>query len=623
MELDSTKTTGSGRRSVTALAVVGLLVASHCVGAPLEAPTGGRPILGDWLKVFAKGRENKKGRTSVASAKGPGFDQVVELESKVRGYGWEYSARVAVRESPQPGDVLLWSFWARTLYTADESGQSMVEAGIEVPGSGKRSERDKARLAPLTQGVLVAAGSEWTQFFIRAQAPAGTAEEKVGLVFRCGMERQRIQLGGMRMLNFGSSRVLEDLPVTRYSYRGREADAPWRAEAKARIETLRTRELRLVVHDATGNPVPNCHVDLTLNRHAFQWGVAFSAFSVVEALSPDYEQQRQRITENFSAASFVNALKWHPWVGDWGKRMDRPVTLEALRWVQEQGLPFRGHCLVWPRKSSVSNAMRKMLEAEIPGPEAIRAGILAHLRSITAATSFWMQEWDVLNESIPCHDVQDICGDEVMVDWFKEARRLMPDVKLALNEYSILSSLTDNKKVLQHEARIRYLLDRGAPVDVLGMQSHMGGSPPSPLRVLTLLDRFAKKFNLPIRATEFDMGQNADAELLYDFTRDFYTVMFSHPQVIGVQLWGIDQMFEKNGSLSPIGRAHQDLVLDKWHTRETGKTDREGALSRRGFLGSHTATLTVDGRTSKHVVDLPPGEGACVVTITAGPSPRR
>ncbi len=614
MELHSLKATRFGRRSVAALAAAGLLASSVCVSAPREAPPGGRPILGDWLKAFAKGRENKKGRSGVVPAKGPGFERVAELESKVRGYGWEYSARVPVQTPPQPGDVLLWSFWARTLYTADESGQSMVQAGIEVPGLGKRSDREKARLAPLTQGVLVAAGSEWTQFFVRAQVPAGTAEEQVWLVFRCGIERQRIQLGGMQMLNYGSSKAVKDLPKTRYSYRGREPDAPWRAEAEARIKALRTRPLKLVVHDADGAPVPNCQVEVSLDRHAFQWGVAFTAFSVVEAQNPNYEQQRQRIIENFSAASFVNALKWHPWVGDWGERMDPAVTLEALRWVQTQNLPFRGHCLVWPRKSSVSNAMRKMLEAEKPDPEAIKAGILDHMRSITAATSFWMEEWDLLNESIPCHDVQDICGEEVMVDWFKEGRRLMPNVKLALNEYSILSSLTDNRKVLQHEARIQFLLDRGAPLDVLGMQSHMGGSPPSPLRVLSVLDRFAK-FKLPIRATEFDMRQTTDPELLYDFTRDFYTLMFSHPQVVGVQLWGIDQMFGKDGGLSAIGRAHRDLVLTRWRTRENGKTDADGTFSCRGYRGSYTVTVTVDGKKSQHSVLLPEGDSMHAVEL--------
>ena len=304
--------------------------------------------------------------------------------------------------------------------------------------------------------------------------------------------------------------------------------------------------------DGRGAPLEGVQVELELTRHAFEFGAAFRARDVIPEFNPDYATVRKRIVDNFSAASFVNALKWHAWAGDWGPPSRSHVTLQALRWVAEQKLPFRGHCLVWPRKSSVSKAMRKMLEAEDPDPVAIRRGILEHLRSICPKTNFWMHEWDVINESIPCHDVQDLCGDEVMVEWLQEARRLMPGVRLALNEYSILSSLSDGKKVGQHEERIRYLLDKGAPLDVLGMQGHMGGSPPSPLRMLAVLDRFAK-FGLPIRVTEFDMKAD-DPDLLYDFTRDFYTVMFSHPSAIGVQMWGIGQMYTKAGDLTPIGK---------------------------------------------------------------------
>ncbi len=406
---------------------------------------------------------------------------------------------------------------------------------------------------------------------------------------------------------------LADLPVTRYSYAGREPDARWRKEADARIQRYRTRDVNIVVRDAQGRPVPGARVEIELQRHAFQFGAAFSACMVLEEFNPDYQAYRKRILDNFSSASFVNTLKWHAWAGDWGPRCSRKTALAALRWVAEQQLPFRGHCLVWPRKKSVSKELRKMLEAKPPDPKAIRQKILDHLRDICPATKFWMEEWDVLNESIPCHDVQDICGDEVMVEWFKETRRLLPDVKLALNEYSILASRADTEKVLKHEQRIKYLLGNDAPLDVLGMQSHMGAFPPSPVRVLQVLDRFSK-FNLAIRATEYTL-KSEDPGLAYDFTRDFYTVMFSYPLVIGIQMWGFDQMYDKKGNLSPIGRAYRDLVLKKWRTRESGSTDANGAFACRGFLGQYAATVSMNGKEMRRTFVLPKGRGAHKVVL--------
>jgi len=599
---------GSARGTVVGALLCGaLLRGAETQPGDSALPAGGRSILIDPLAEFAESRENKNGRARVVEARGPGFVRALEVESKVRRHDWDYQVWWKLAAPVKKDDSLLVCFWARTVFTADESGQSLINVRIEVPGLWKLPAREKTALAPLTKGLLLAVGPEWRQFFIRARAPRDMAAKDVFVALRCGMERQRVQFGGIDVLDYGNSVDSASLPVTHYTYAGREPNAPWRKEAEARIRQQRMREVRFVVRDARGRPVEGARVEIDLQRHRFQFGSAFTSWKVLEEFNPDYRQYRRRILENFNSGSFVNALKWHAWDGDWGAHFDRSVTLRALKWVADRKLPFRGHCLVWPRKKSVSNALRKMLEAQPPDPQAIRQRIVEHLRDICPATKFWMEEWDVLNESIPCHDVQDICGDGVMVEWFKETRRLLPNVKLALNEYSILASRSDTEKVLKHEARIKYLLDHGAPLDVLGMQGHMGGFPPGPRRLLEVLERFSK-FNLPIRVTEFDMKSD-DPSLLYDFTRDFYTVMFSHPLVIGVQMWGFDQMYDKHGNLTPIGRAFRDVVRKKWHTREGGTTGADGTLSCRGYLGSYTATVAVNGRKTSRMFVLPRGKG--------------
>jgi len=579
-----------------------------------QAPPGGQPVLQDVLKAYAHGETTRNGRVRVVEVTGPGFTRALEVESTVRAHDWDYQVWWRLARPVKRDDVLLLRFWARTLTTADESGQSLINVRFEVPGLWKLPEKEKKALAPLTKGILVGAGPEWRQFFIRAQAPRDLAPAEVFIALRCGLQRQRVQFGGVTLLDYGHAVKLADLPNTRYSYAGREPDAPWRKEAEARIRRLRMRPMELLVRDAAGRPVPGAKVHVELQRHAFQFGAAFTAWKVLKEFNPDYQTYRKRILENFSSCSFVNALKWHAWAGDWGRRADRKETLAALKWVADQKLPFRGHCLVWPRKSSVSKELRKMLEAKHPDPQAIERKIIEHLRSICPATSFWMEEWDVLNESIPCHDVQDICGDEVMVEWFKETRRLLPDVRLALNEYSILASLTDTRKVLRHEARVKYLLDHGAPLDVLGMQCHMPACPPGPQRILTVLKRFSQ-FNLPVRATEYTLNAE-DPALQYDFTRDFYTVMFSSPQVIGIQMWGFDQMYREDGSLTPIGRAYRDLVLGKWRTRSQGVTDASGVFTCRGFLGTYAATVQTPNETTTQRFVVPKGQDVCRVTIT-------
>ena len=199
----------------------------RAIGQPVTAiPQGGTPILRNPLDTFAEPRENATGSVRVVSATGPGFAQALEVESKVKGSNWEHQLMLGLASPLKKGDVLLVHYWARTRYTADESGQSMIRTGIEVRGLWKRPRKERELLAPLTQGVLTAAGSTWQQYFIRAECPRDMPAKEVFLMFRCGSERQRVQFGGQGMLNYGSAMKVDALPVTRYSYAGREPNAP-------------------------------------------------------------------------------------------------------------------------------------------------------------------------------------------------------------------------------------------------------------------------------------------------------------------------------------------------------------------------------------------------------------
>ena len=106
-----------------------------------------------------------------------------------------------------------------------------------------------------------------------------------------------------------------------------------------------------------------------------------------------------------------------------------------------------------------------------------------------------------------------------------------------LNDYDILSAHGANRAHQDHfEATARFLLDSGAPITGLGMQGHFGASPTSMATVKRVLDRYAA-LGLSIRITEFDVN-TADEALQADYTRDFLTMVFSHPAVTGFQMWG-------------------------------------------------------------------------------------
>ena len=321
---------------------------------------------------------------------------------------------------------------------------------------------------------------------------------------------------------------------------------------------------------------------------------------------------RQKILELFNAGSFVNILKWPAWLGEWGAQHDRSVAMKALKWWKDHGLAFRGHVLVWPAWGNLPSTMRKYRDN--PDAAAIQKAVLDHIDDITKATLGYVQEWDVVNEPYTNHDLMDICGKRVMVDWYKRAHQDVPDARLSLNDYGILAALSDDPHMQSYEDNIRYLLDNGAPLSLLGIQGHFGGSVPPPTRMLAVLDRYAK-FGLPIRITEFTIGGN-DQDLKADFLRDALTVTFSHPSVIGFQFWGMDQLVRADNTETPMCRAYRDLVLGKWWTDVSGTTGADATFSGRGVLGKYQVAVTAGGRTVTRDFELTKGAAPVVVEMS-------
>jgi len=573
-------------------------------GAPLPAaaklPPGGAAQFEDALAAFGVG-SGTRGSSEVVAAEGPGFSRAVRITTAERGQPWDVVAVAAIPRPVARGDVLLLSFWSRTLRTRDESGQGVFRAsvGMSVPPWTKSLER------------TLTVGREWQQFLLPFRSRDSYAARGMSVELAAGQVVQSLEFGGLELLSYGDRLTVADLPQTRSTYAGREPDAPWRAAAEERIRRLRMAPIGVRVVDEAGKPVEGAQVRVRMTRHAFQFGCAVDAWELVNEADPGTAQYQQKLLGMFNAMSFGNCLKWPAWAGDWGERNSRDVALRGLKWVKEHGLTFRGHVLVWPAWQHLPRYMQKYREQ--PDAAAVERDVLAHIDEETAATRGYVAEWDVINEPFDNHDLMDICGRQVMVDWFKAARRNLPDAGLALNDYGILTPLAGDVHQDAYEETVRYLLDNGAPLTVLGLQGHFGGSVPGPERVLATLDRFAR-LGLPIRVTEFTIGGD-DADLQADFTRDFLTALFSHPSAVGFQFWGSGQLFTRDLQDRPIGTAYRELVLGRWWTDVTGKTDPAGTFSAEGFLGSYKVTATQAGRSVERDLELTKASALLTITI--------
>lgn len=513
---------------------------------------------------------------------------------------WAIEWRTPVTRAVARGDVGFLRFYARATTITDESGAAYLRLVVQKASP----EYDKS----LT--VVHTVTREWREYLVPFAFNADYAERAAEVTFGFGFKRQSVELGGFDFLHYGKSVPLASLPRTRFSYAGREADAPWRTAALARIETLRKSPLTIQVVDAAGQPVPNATVRVTQTKSAFHFGSALQLGRLVTD-TPTNRIYRQKVLELFNAASPENDLKWPPWIGEWGNSYNRAQSLAALTWLKQNRFHTRGHVLVWPGWRNLPNAVTALRgtarQSEIP------ALTRAHIADVVGATRDLLDEWDVLNEPFANHDLMDLFGPAIQADWFNAARAAHPSAPLYLNDYSNHDASLDAAHVAHFENTARYLLEQRAPLGGLGLQAHISANPSPPSNVLAVLDRYAA-LNLPIRFTEFDINTD-DEELQADYTRDFLIAAYSHASVVGVQLWGFWEgahwippaaMYRLDWSEKPNARAYKSLVLDQWRTRANGTTDATGTFRARGFHGDYTLTIEHAGRTYEQTLTLRP-----------------
>lgn len=230
-----------------------------------------------------------------------------------------------------------------------------------------------------------------------------------------------------------------------------------------------------------------------------------------------------------------------------------------------------------------------------------------------ARTKFAIDEWDVVNHPVglqrPGREAEgvgnarprgQVFSIEESIGWFERSRKNLPQGKLYLNESGILSSDDDSPQIDKYITWVEHVNDAGL-LDGIGLQSHFRGSPDI-LKVEARMNRMAS-FGLPLRITEFT-ADGSDEEEQGLFTRDFMTLAFSTPVVVGIQFWGFWEgaifrppvaLFRKDWSEKPNGAAYRDLVFNQWWTNEAGTSNRKGEFSTSAFLGDYKITISKNG----------------------------
>ena len=546
-------------------------------------PPGGRDLItGDLAKAYATAW--KDGGTAVFQREGESGHWRFDLPA-VAPNEWDAQLNMRVDGAIAKGDKCVAVFRARSW----DGGAAGGTANVEIH---RPPEYPKLAINAFL------AGPEWGWVVLPFTAREDVAAGKAGVAVQFGGRAQKLDIGGVRLLNYGPDFPADKLPRMRAHYEGRDAGHPWRAAAAERIEKLRKGDFVIEIRDASGRPVPGAEVSLALRRHAFGFGTAVTAHWLNED-SENARRYREVVDAHFSKVVFENDLKPFAWAaarsgGGGSFRMD---WLEnGLAWLKQRNIPVRGHYLMWAPWEDWSEKLRN-------DPAALRARILASLRDKVPAVGDRVCEWDALNHPAGWSGdggVERVTGDDLFNEVFREARRLSR-LPMWINEDQMFRPGRQQEVYLQV---IRRLKEQGDAPDGIGNMAHFHRSfVPGVPDMFEISDRFAELVpNLQI--TEYDFMCEGDEELAADFTRDIMTMAFSHPAYTGFVTWGFwagahwrpeSALWAEDWTPRPSGRVWMDLVGREWSTRGAYKADGLGRVAFRGFLGRYEVTL--GGRT--------------------------
>ena len=238
-------------------------------------------------------------------------------------------------------------------------------------------------------------------------------------------------------------------------------------------------------------------------------------------------------------------------------RADRLMAFAA-----ERSLDVRGHNLIWHNSKWLPAWVNQYDFGSRPA-SAAEALLTAHIDTVCRHFGPAIRSWDVVNETIDPVTGQmretvftRYLGDKVIDIAFHAARAALPDCQLVYNDYMEWEAGNE-----RHRAGVLTLLERlrrdGAPVDALGLQSHLGGDSdlqgpagaPQPEAWRRFLEE-AAGMGLDLLVTELDVNDRnlppdpaARDRAAASYVRDYLDLTLSFPQVQDVLAWGMVDRF--------------------------------------------------------------------------------
>lgn len=395
-------------------------------------------------------------------------------------------------------------------------------------------------------------------------------------------------------------------------------------EPNLRRNRVSTVVLRAV--DAAGRPLPGLSLDVRQTASAFHVGSALNHFSTPPAHSPEFraplvhEKELERFLEVFNYSVIGFSGKWITLEPEEGKR-DMSALDAYVDWCHEHGIEIEFHF--------VSGYEPRWLRDKSRDEQ--QAALMRHAEDLINRYGDRITLWQIVNERRLQHLAPPV---------FALFRERLPHAQLGVSHCARFFSEREGERrerdLMRGWDSVSQLQARGAEIDYFGVHAHRPfGTWWDPRVIYEVLDEYQER-GLRVRVTEAGISHTGpiagsvltgewNETLQADYLRRFLTVLYSHPNVDGVNFWGfgprtwqahiglLDERYEPRPAFETL----RSLVLEEWRTHETLETNRSGEARLNGFHGEYQVTATLpDGTEVQGTFQISPDSpGRVVVSL--------
>lgn len=416
-----------------------------------------------------------------------------------------------------------------------------------------------------------------------------------------------------------------------------------------RIENNRKIPVRISIVDGQGRSVSDASLTVKQLSHEFYFGNAPEYLLYAYAQSSynrgrrfgtkplpeeDLAEYMRLYLELFNFAT-LPSFYWADYEPTQGRLRLVDASKKIAGWLKENGIPVKGHTLVWGNPPSVG--VPGWVERMGKLGQWSEVGELLFRRVAREVEEFkdLVQYWDVVNEPI-VQNWFDSLGPDYIAQSYRIVKETDPDAITVLNEYGVLVNVGTRRAFI---SRARQLIDEGVQIDAIGAEAHIFTAQDLQEQLRSLesiylaIDELAQlgkpihisEFQIPLPAVidAFKVSISEAEEIQAEIAKIFYKVFFSHPAVEVITYWNFYRAWQSGSgflrddlSIKPIFYELKDLIHGEWKTYLKIDAVPSGEVAFKGFAGNYEITVVTDGFSKTFSLDVSSkGENNFVLVI--------